>query len=168
VNAMSGDSYDILRRAVVEALGARPSPERRRQVAADLRALAEQQERMAARDEQAASGEPAAVRARARAPGMYVRVSLEPDALTGAPRLRLSFGRQIWLEFGAPERIALQPTAGELWIVEAKGKSGYPVSTAGSLPSCLVDVAGPASRLAPGRYAAHIRAGALVVGERIG
>jgi hypothetical protein len=48
---MSSDSYDILRRAVVEALGPRATPERRRQIAAELRALAEQQERMAERAE---------------------------------------------------------------------------------------------------------------------
>jgi hypothetical protein len=65
---MSSDSYDILRRAVVEALGPRATPERRRQIAAELRALAEQQERMAERAETqpASDANPAARRARRR------------------------------------------------------------------------------------------------------
>jgi hypothetical protein len=80
---MSSDSYDILRRAVVEALGPRATPERRRQIAAELRALAEQQERMAQRAEDAARAL-TRIRAprRARAAGMYIRIRHEPDPHT--------------------------------------------------------------------------------------
>jgi hypothetical protein len=162
---MTSDSYDTLRRALIQALGPRPSPEQRRQIAADLRSLAEQQERMAERDAQAPrANQPTA----SRAAGMYIRLNLEPDAQTGAPRIRLSLGKQIWYDLGSPEHIQVQRVGAETWIVAAKDGAGYQLSTAGSLPSCLVDAAGSLSHLRPGRYAASTRAGALVIGERVG
>ena len=165
---MPQDSYDILRRALIEALGPRPAPERRRQVAADLRSLAEQQERMATSAERRASPteRPAAAGA-GRTPGAYIRVGREPDPQTGAMRVRLSLGKQIWFDLGSPERIDVQRAGPEIWIVAVKGSAGYLVGTGGSLPSCIVGSADPLAGLAPGRYAASLRAGALIVGERI-
>lgn len=169
---MSSDSYDTLRRAVVEALGSRPAPERRRQIAAELRALAEQQERMASQAEQRATGSsapPARVtpEARERAAGMYVRIRHEPDPQTGARRIRLLLGKPIWFELGSPERIAIQRVGTEIWIVAAKGAGGLHLSTDIGLPGCIVPAGGPLEPLPPGRYAATLRAGALVVGARV-
>jgi len=164
---MSSDSYDILRRAVVEALGPRATPERRRQIAAELRALAEQQERMAQRTEdQAAPGESA--RRTDRAAGMYIRIRHEPDPYTGARRIRLLFGKQIWFDLGSPERIVIQRVGAEIWIVASKGEGGLCLETDVGLPGCIVPDGTPLDRLAPGRYAATLRAGALVVGARSG
>jgi hypothetical protein len=163
---MTSDSYDTLRRALIQALGPRPSPEQRRKIAADLRSLAEQQERMAERDAQVS---PSATQPGAsRVAGMYIRLNLEPDTQTGAPRIRLSLGKQIWYDLGSPEHIQVQQVGAETWIVAAKDGAGYQLSTAGSLPSCLVDIAGSLSHMRPGRYAASVRAGALVIGERVG
>ena len=170
---MPEDSYDILRRALLSALGPRPSPERRRQVAADLRSLAEQQERMAAR---VPSGQPgiedrqprAEPGARASGPaGFYVRIKPEQDPQTGVLRVRLSLGQQVWMAIGSPERIEIQRVGPNIWIVPAAGGAGARLATGAGLPSCVVDRAGPLARLQPGRYAASVQAGALVVGERV-
>jgi len=162
---MTSDSYDILRRAVVEALGLRPTPERRRQIAADLRALAEQQTRMAERVEaRGPNGEPAP---QCRRPaGMYVRIRHEPDPRTGARRIRLLLGKQAWFELGSPERILVQPTGPEIWIVATRAASGLPIETGVGLPGCLAPPGTPLDRLPPGRYAVTLRAGALVIGSR--
>jgi hypothetical protein len=168
---MSQDSYDILRRAVVEALGSRPAPERRRQIAADLRALAEQQERMAERDEARAKEPPPRAidgTGRAQRPvGFYVRLKHEQDPHLPIVRLRVSLGGAIWAALGSPERIEIQRVGPNVWIVPSTSKAAHELDTRGSLPSCVVDLSGPLGQHAPGRYAATIHAGALVVGERL-
>ncbi len=160
---MNSDSYDILRRAVVEALGARPTSERRRQIAAELRALAEQQERMAERAETRHTSDTTGRRTE-RTAGMYIRIRHEADPRTGMRRIRLLFGKQIWFDLGSPERIVIQRVGSEIWIVESKGESGLRVETGVGLPGCIVPDGTPLDRLAPGRYAAALRAGALVIG----
>lgn len=166
---MAGDSYDILRRALIEALGPRPTPERRREVAADMRSLAEQQERMAARDEGAGAG---AARAGRDAPresqvaGMYVRITHEPDRQTGERRVRLSIARQIWYDLGSPERITVQRAGAEIWIEPTTARAGYLLQS-GSLPTCILAASDPLAAVAPGRYAASIKAGAIVVGPKV-
>jgi hypothetical protein len=164
---MSSDSYDILRRAVVEALGPRATPERRRQIAAELRALAEQQERMAERAETQPASDATGRRA-GHAAGTYIRIRHEPDPHTGARRIRLLFGKQVWFDLGSPERIIIQRVGAEIWIVASKGEGGLRVETDVGLPGCIVPDGTPLDRLAPGRYAATLRAGALVVGARSG
>lgn len=166
----TSDTYDNLRRAVVDALGGRPTPERRRQVAADLRALAEQQERMAAKAE-AQGGAPEAhsrgASERQSVAGMYIRIRYESDPQTGARRRRLLLGKQIWFELGGPERIDIQRVDAEIWIVAAKGQGGFLINTDVGLPAAIVPDGGPLDRLTPGRYAAAMRVGALVVGARV-
>lgn len=166
------DIYDMVRRAVVEILGPRPSAERRRQLAVDLRAMAEQQERMAAREGGEQRSERPAASATvppkvARGPGMYVRITHEPDPQTGAKRMRLAIAKQIWYDLGSPERIDVQQTGNEIWIVSATGKSGYGLTGGMSTQSCVVNWNAPLAALAPGRYAAFIHAGAIVVGEQV-
>jgi hypothetical protein len=170
---MPEDSYDILRRALLDALGPRPSAERRRQVAADLRALAEQQERMAARDMPGASADAGArfpatdAAAPVRAAGFYMRVKHEQDPHTGALRLRVSLGQAIWNAIGRPERVDIQRTGSEIWIVPATGRGGYQLALGAGLPSCVTAMTGPLAQVMPGRYAATLRAGAIVVGARL-
>jgi hypothetical protein len=164
---MPDDSYDILRRAVIQALGARPPAERRRQIAADLRALAEQQERMAARDTAGDSAPPPRA-GTAREAGFYVRLKHEQDPQTGALRLRVSLGQAIWSAIGGPDRIDVQRVGPNTWIVAASGKAGYPLALGMGLPSCVMANAGPLAELLPGRYAASLHAGAIVLGERVG
>ncbi|MFQ3632173.1 hypothetical protein [Roseiflexus sp.] len=161
---MSGDSYDILRRAVVEALGARPTPERRRQIAAELRALAEQQERMAERAE--AQQTSATEKRAARTAGMYIRIRHESDPVTGARRIRLLLGKQAWFDLGSPQRIVVQRVGTTIWIVESKGASGLRIETDVGLPGCIVPDGTPLDRLAPGRYGVTLHAGALVIGAQ--
>jgi hypothetical protein len=174
---MIDDTYDILRRAVVQALGARPAPERRRQVAADLRALAEQQERMAMSAEADQGRRTDAGKSKTErgdqpagrpAAGMYIRIGREQDPHTGAVRFRVSLGRQIWADIGGPDRIDVQRVGSDIWIVPAAGGAGYPLSTDAHLPHCALKSAGPLAGLAPGRYAARLHAGAIVIGERVG
>ncbi len=174
---MTDDTYDLLRRAVTQALGARPAPERRRQIAADLRALAEQQERMAATAEtkqasRSSAGlpgaQPKAQPTQRHTPGAYVRIGHEQDPHTGAVRFRISLGRQIWADVGGPDRIDVQRVGADIWIVPATGNTGHPLSTGDYLPNCVLTSAGPLARLAPGRYAATLHAGAIVIGERLG
>jgi hypothetical protein len=174
---MPNDPYDILRRAVIEALGARPNPERRRKVAADLRALAEQQERMAASAEVDRAGRTEAGKSKAqrgdqpaqqRPPGMYIRIGHEQDPHTGAVRLRVSLGRQIWADIGGPDRVDMQRVDSDIWIVPAADNAGYALNTGDYLPNCLLNSAGLLAGLGPGRYAARIHAGAIVIGERLG
>lgn len=166
---MSDDLYDQVRRALVQLLGPRPSPERRLQLARELRALADQQERMAAREGGgAAPAAPAPAAAAERMPGMYIRIAYDPDPLTGARRVRFSIGKQIWFELGSPERIDAQRVGGEIWVVSSlSGKIGYQLMMGGSLPSCIVPDSSPLAQLGPGRYAMRMRAGAAVVGERV-
>jgi hypothetical protein len=169
---MPEDSYDILRRALVDALGPRPSAERRRQVAADLRALAEQQERMAERDATRASETQPRVadgtgKAPPRAAGFYVRIKHEQDPHLSVLRIRVSLGHAIWAAIGSPERIDIQRVGPNVWIVPATGRAGHELSTGGGLASCVVEMAGPLAQHQPGRYAATLHAGALVVGERL-
>ena len=170
---MSDDTYDILRRAILQALGPRPTPERRRQIAADLRSLAEQQQRMAEKAEREHQhlDKPAAQRPPTRlgrTPGTFIRIGREQDPLTGIMRLRLSLGQQIWTDLGSPKRIVVQQVGEEIWIVPDNGNSGHRLTIEARLPNCVIDYAGPLARLTPGRYAATIRAGALVVGQRLG
>lgn len=172
------DTYDLLRRAIIQILGPRPSAERRRQIATDLRALADQQERMAARESggpnmplnrPATANTPAEARQHEveRTPGMYVRISFEPDPQTGNKRVRLSLAKQIWYDLGSPERIDVQQAGGEIWIVPATGKAGYKLAGGMSTQSCVVGGTNPVTQLEPGRYAASIRAGAIIVGARV-
>lgn len=169
---MSDESYDLLRRALLSALGPKPSPEQRRKIAADLRALAEQQERMAARDTATpAEGQRAPGRARAepdQPAGFYLRISREQDPLTGAVRLRVSIGRSAWSALGSPERIEVQRAGSDIWVVPAKGAAGAQLSIGSGLPSCVMPEAGPLAGLPSGRYAVTMRAGAIVVGARVG
>lgn len=161
------ETYDILRRALLSALGPKPSPEQRRKVAADLRALAEQQERMAARDAGVAAPSPARAEPE-RAAGFYVRIGREQDAHTGAVRLRVSIGRSAWAALGSPERVEAQQAGSEIWLVAAKGAAGVLLAVGGGLPSGTMAAAGPLARLPSGRYAVTVRAGALVLGARVG
>jgi hypothetical protein len=98
---------------------------------------------------------------------MYVRINREPDPQTGTMRVRLSLGRQIWLDLGSPERIDVQRVGTEVWVVGATGRAGYRVSVSMGTPSCVVAPDAPVTALSPGRYAAALRAGAIVVGEKI-
>ena len=167
---MTDETYDQLRRAIIQILGPRPSAARRQQVADDLRALAEQQERMALREGGVA--QPAAPAAPptepAVIPGMYVRIAYDPDPLTGKRRLRLSLGKQAWFELGSPERIDVQSVGDQIWLVASLNANiGYELQMGGSIPSCIVADSTPVSRLQPGRYRAAKRAGAIVIGEKV-
>jgi hypothetical protein len=123
---------------------------------------------MAARRETDAVSSPAETREpQRRPPGAYVRIGHEQDPQTGAVRLRISFGRQIWSDLGAPDRVDVQRVGSDIWIVPATGSAGYPVSTDAHLPNCLLDSSGPLARLASGRYAGRLHAGAIVIGERL-
>ncbi|MBC8162911.1 MAG: hypothetical protein H7Z42_17010 [Roseiflexaceae bacterium] len=166
------DIYDLLRRAVVELLGPRPSPARRRQLAIDLRAMADQQERLAAREipnrSQELSATPAPKPPKVeRSPGMYIRITHEPDPQTGAKRMRLAIAKQIWYDLGSPERIDVQRAGDEIWLAPTTGKTGYALTGGMSTQSCVVHWNAPLAVLTPGRYAAFLRAGVIVVGEQV-
>lgn len=169
---MAEDSYDVIRRAVVEALGAKPSAEQRRKIAADLRSLADQQVRMAERDEAKALEQTSRVvdgsgRNTERQPGFYVRIKHEQDPHLQRIRIRVALGQAIWAAIGNPEWVDIQKVGPNVWIVESKKGAGYEIDTRVGLPACVVDMASPVGQFLPGRYRASLHMGAIVLGEKV-
>lgn len=164
---------DALRRAIHQALGSRPTPRQRRQLAAQLRELADKQEQIAAA-EQRDDGRPAARRLRPRSrragpgdtPGNFVRVERRHDR-RGSERLTIYVGRALWYAAGSPQRLDVQRLNGALWLIPADGDNGYSVSVRpGLMPRLRCDgVRDLVDHLSDGRYDAQASSSGIVVGE---
>jgi len=148
---------------------------------AQMEALAAELERIAAITRQVAEatrrqeGKPAAARVTprsrkagpGRAPSRFVRFVMEPWGKDGRERLRLYVGRGLYYDLGSPARLDIQRLGGELRLVPAAGDAGYAIMVGKAMPRAFVDGAADLVRLEPGRYAAAVRGGAIVVGERL-
>jgi hypothetical protein len=158
-----------LRTLLRPLLARRLSPAERRALAAALRQVADEQERLARADEalgatlrraqldaaQRTGGRPRGTGAR------YVR--WEPARSDRSARLYL--GRALWQELGEPARLNVQRLGDELhirpclpgegWAV-TRPSNGMPWLTIGDEPATIL-------RLVAGRHDAVIRAGAIVV-----
>lgn len=148
---------------------------------AQMEALATELERIAAltRDLAAAKRRqqtrPAAARATprdahagpGRAPAMFVRLSWEPWGREGRERPRLYVGRGLWYAIGSPARMDLQRVGGRLELRPAPGDAGLAFTAGKGMPRAFVDGWADILRLDPGRYAAEVAGGAIVIGERL-
>jgi hypothetical protein len=148
-------------------LGLRPSPARRRSLAATLRAVADQLDHLAEIDErQATRGASARPRGPGRRAGDFVR--LAEDRVHRKTRLRLYIGRQLWYALGRPARVDIQRVGGTLRLIPATGDAGWALSTKSGIPRMFVGQdLDDLLRLDLGRDAATIVGEAIVIGARL-
>lgn len=136
-------------------------------IAAELRGRADAQRRQQARP----AAERATPRKRhagpGRAPSAFVRVAHEPWGRDGRPRLRLYVGRALWYAIGSPARMDLQHIAGRIELRAASGDAGMAFLAGKGMPRAFVDGWADVLRLEPGRYAAEVVGGAIVIGAPI-
>jgi hypothetical protein len=159
---------DPLKRAALAALGPRPSPAARRRLAARLRALADEQERIAAAQaEQQArpAGDRLTPRARragpGRTPATFVRVERAAEGRERRERLRLYIGRALWYAIGSPARIDVQRLGGEVRIGPG---DEYAIVSGNGIPRCIADGSADLLRdLDDGRHPAEVRGRQLIV-----
>ncbi|HEU4324651.1 MAG TPA: hypothetical protein VFS21_16020 [Roseiflexaceae bacterium] len=169
---MSDSLMDILRQAVLAALGQRPTAARRRAIAEALRQLGEEQERLADADERvghtvrraqleqvASSG-----RRGGRPKGSGARfVRVEVPAAPGRS-WNVYVGTAVYQDVGEPERLDPQLIGGRVWLRPVE-TGGYKVTKPGrsighfSVGASTIEALG----LDEGRYATEIRAGAIVL-----
>jgi hypothetical protein len=159
------DLRDILR----PLLARRLSPAERRALAAALRQLADEQERLASADEAlGATLRRAQLDAQPRTGGRprgsgarYVR--WEPARANRSGRLYL--GRALWQELNEPGRMNVQRLGDELHIRPCGPGEGWTVTRpTGGMPWLTIgDEPATILRLVAGRHDAAIRAGAIVV-----
>ena len=161
-----------LRAALQSQLGRRPTVALRRALAAELRGLADEQERIiAAHTRQLArpAAERVAPRKRTagpgRAPSMFVRIAHEQHG--GSERLHVYVGRGLYYQLGSPQRLDVQRLGGRLCLTPADGGQGYAVMVGTGMPRFFADGARDILDLEDGRYAGAIVGGAIVIGEKI-
>lgn len=102
-----------------------------------------------------------------RAPSTFVRIMIEPWGRDGRPRLRLYVGRALWYAIGSPRRMDLQRIGGRIELRAASGGVGLAFQAGKGMPRAFVDGWADILRLEPGRYAAAVVGGAIVVGAPI-
>ena len=143
-------------------------------LALELRQLADELDERAAalrRQDAKPSAERATPRKRhagpGRAPSAFVRVAHEPWGRDGRPRLRLYVGRALWYAIGSPARMDLQHIAGRIELRAASGDAGMAFLAGKGMPRAFVDGWADVLRLEPGRYAAEVVGGAIVIGAPI-
>jgi len=178
-------SDDPLRAGLIVALGKRPSIALRRQIVEQLRAFADEQERIAdaeARD----LARPAAARLRprkdgagpGRAPGDFIRIEriIKESAgsartadvnahAIGLPKIRVHVGRDLYYAISCPARLDVQLERGVLRLVPV-AQDGFAVTFGSSVPRFFCSsVRGLLKEYPDGRYAAEVQNGAIVIGE---
>lgn len=168
-------TLDELKRAVLLALGPRPTPAQRRQIAEQLESLATEQRRVAEASA-AQARRPAAERVRTgprragpgRAPSSFVRIERNIDR-RGYERLIVYVGRQCWYDLGSPRRLAVARTGNQVRLEIADGDDGYAVvAPRGHMPHMTVDGARDLLLgLEDGRYGATMHGRMLTIGERV-
>lgn len=164
-------SDDPLRRAILAALGPRPTTARRRELAATLRQLAEEQEQLAAADirsghvvRRAQIAQEAAKQKTGRPKGSGARFVRVEGRHGGKPGAQLHVGRALWQELGEPERLDIQRHGAALRLAPCGDAVGYAVSRPpNGMPRFTIGQdALEALRLDERRYDARIEAGAIV------
>ncbi len=97
-----------------------------------------------------------------RPPEAFVRFRRRRDR-HHKQRLELTIGRELWYRLGKPERVVVEQRRHRLLIAPSKDIGGKKLHVTNSSPRTWA----PASlNVEPGRYAAKIRYGVIVVGER--
>ena len=162
---------DDLRRAILTALGSRPSPASRRRLAATLRALADEQERLADAEERTghrirqATGQPGAATGRPRGSGgCFIRWEPPTPARSGT----LHISAALWHALGDPARLDVQRYGGRLVLRPCVAPTGYAVSVPtgarGGNPRIRIgQEAADTMGLVEGRKDGRIEDGAIVV-----
>lgn len=163
-----------LRAAILAILGARPIPARRRALADQLQALADEQWELAAADERVGhvarraaldQARPGARGGRPKGSGArFIRVEEPHGEYSG----RVHIGRALWQELGEPVRLDVQRIGSRLELrpVESGGysvtrpRNGMPRFSVGQETLDTL-------RVTAGRYRAEVRGGAIVVGVQL-
>lgn len=162
---------DPLRRALLAALGPRPTVARRREIAALLRQFADEQDKIAAADtrtghvvRRAQIAHEASRQKTGRPKGTGARFVRVEGRHGGKPGAVIHVGRAIWQELGEPGRFDLQRVGGQLRLTPCGEGVGYAVSRPkNGMPRMTIGQdALDALRLDVRRYEAHIEAGAIV------
>jgi len=168
------DSLAPLRIALRTLLGGTPTPTRRRRLALDLRALAEEQERLAEADERSGTRMRAMLareldnqeRPKGGRPkgsgGRFVRVDVPA---TGT--LLVHIAPALYQELGEPARVMLERHERQIVMRPARGDTGYavnrPTGARGGLPRFSIGrVAAADLGLNAGKHTAHIEDGVIV------
>jgi len=90
-------------------------------------------------------------------------MAVEPWGKDGRPRLRLYVGRALWYAIGSPARMDAQRVGGRLELRAAAGDAGLAFQAGKGMPRAFCDGWADVLRLEPGRYAAEVVGGAIVV-----
>lgn len=158
-----------LRNAIRNILGSRPGIRQRRELAALLRTLAEEQERLAdaqSRQQRKPPGERVATRQSqagpGRPPGELVRVDRRYGKLT------ISVGRELYYALDQPERLDVQTHGSTIALVVTYGDRGFAVSAQGNtIPRIRCMSASDIVALDDGWYEAEVQDGRIVVGVAV-
>jgi len=136
-------------------------------IAAELRSRADAQRRQQARPaaERVTTRKPHA--GPGRAPSAFVRMAVEPWGRDGRPRLRLYVGRALWYAIGSPARMDAQRVGGRIELRATSGDAGLAFQAGKGMPRAFCDGWADVLRLEPGRYAAEVVGGAIVIGAPI-
>jgi len=167
--------HDPIRRTILALLGQRPTPTKRRQLAAALRRLADEQEHLAAADERSGhrvrqsrpSGEPGSKGGRPRGSGgTFLRFEEPTPGSSGT----LHISAALWHALGDPARLDIQRSAERLELRPAEFPAGYavtlPTGPRGGNPRLRIGAeTADTLRIPSGRIEAEVRAGAIVAEE---
>jgi hypothetical protein len=166
------DVNDDLRRAILAALGPRPTPVKRRQIAEHLRQLADEQDRLAAAEERSGhrvrqartAGEPGRTGGRPRGSGgRFLRFEEPTHRKSGT----LHVAAALWHALGDPARLDIQRAGSRLVLRPAEWPAGYavtlPTGARGGNPRMRIGAeAANALGLVEGRIGAEVQGGAIV------
>jgi hypothetical protein len=166
---------DDLRRAILAALGPRPTPVKRRALVEHLRQLADEQERLAAAEERSGhrvrqvrpAGEPGNKGGRPRGSGgRFLRFEEATPGNSGT----LHISAALWHELGDPARLDIQRAGSRLVLRPAEWPAGYavtlPSGARGGNPRMRIGAeSADALGLAEGRIGAEVQ-GEAIVAER--
>lgn len=163
-------SDDPLRRALLAALGPRPTAARRRDLAAELRALADEQEQLATADtrsghivRRAQIAQEAARQKAGRPKGSGARF-VRVEARETGHGAYIHVGRALWQELGESKRLDIQRVGTTLRLTPCGDGVGYRFTRPpNGMPKCTIgQEALDALGLIERRYDATIEAGAIV------
>lgn len=164
---------DPLRPALLSALGKRPSVAQRRKLAALLRSLADEQERLAeaeARQQTRPSGERLSRRhAGGRPSSPWIRIERSARRGGMADEVRIKLSRALYYAAARPERLDVQRVGGVLLLIPARGDAGYRLNVSSSYAG--INASGARDLLdgmEDGRYGAVVVGGRIEVGEMLG
>jgi hypothetical protein len=163
---------DEIRRAILAALGPRPTPTKRRALVEHLRQLADEQERLASAEERSGhrvrqarpAGEPGRTGGRPRGSGgRFLRFEEPTPGNSGT----LHIAAALWHELGDPARLDIQRAGSRLVLRPCEWPRGYavtlPSGARGGNPRMRIGAeAANALGLVEGRIGAEVQGGAIV------